>query len=51
MNLCMKQKQNYRYRENNCGCQERVRGRMDLGVWGQQMKAITYRKDKQGPTA
>ena len=29
----------------NCGCQEMVR-EDGLGVWGQQMKAITYRIDK-----
>ena len=35
-------------KEQTCGCQGGERwGRDRLGVWGQQMQAITYRMDEQ----
>ena len=52
MNLSTKQKQTHRHREQTCCCQGGGEwGRGGLGVWGQKMKTITFRMDKQqGPT-
>ena len=52
MNLSMKQKQNYRHREQTGGCQGEGGWERDRqGVWDQQMQTIIYRTDKQqGPT-
>ena len=52
MNLCTKQKQIHRHREQTCGCQGGGGWRRDgVGVWGSQMQTIICRMDKQGPTA
>ena len=49
MNLSIKDKT---HREQTCGCQGgRGEGEEQLGVWGWQMQTITFRMDKQGPTA
>ena len=42
----MKQKQAPRCRDQTCGCHERA----GVGVWDQQVKAITFRLNKQGRT-
>ena len=47
-NLPVKQKQARRHREQTSGYQAwGVREWDGLGVWGQQMEAITFRMDKQ----
>ena len=48
MNLCTKQKQTDRHREQTSGCQGGVGREQDgLGTWGQQMQTIIFRMDKQ----
>ena len=44
MNLSMRQNQNYKHREQTGGSLwEGDQGMDELGVWDQQMKALTYR--------
>ena len=48
MNLTMKRKQFHRHTEQTCGCQgEEGWGKDGMGGWGQQMKAILRKTDKQ----
>ena len=48
MNLTMKQKQFHRRTAQTCGCQgEEGWGKDEMGGWGQQMKAILCKMDKQ----
>ena len=48
MNLSVKQKQSYKYREQTWDCQGvGESGRAGLGVWDQQTQTIIYRLDKQ----
>ena len=51
MNASTIPKQTHSHREQTGGCQGRGGRRWDcLGVWGQEMQTITYRRHKQGPT-
>ena len=51
LNLCTKQKQTHRHREQACGRQEGSGGeREGLGVWSWWMQTMTFRVYKQGPT-
>ena len=48
MNFSTKQKWTHRHREQTCGCQRGGGRKWDgLGVWGWQMRTITFRIDKQ----
>ena len=49
MNLTTKPKQTHRHRERICVCQGEGEGRGGLGIWDQQMQAVLWRMDKQGP--
>ena len=48
MSLSTKQKQTHKHGEQTCGCQEGKEREWDgLGVWGQQMKTLTFRMNKE----
>ena len=48
MNLCMKQKQTHRHKEQTCGCQgERAGEGMEWEFWGQQIQTIIHSQNKQ----